>query len=41
MMDNLLNLWAILDPKRARRIPKWWALFLVALAFALSWLIFG
>lgn len=40
-MITLLDLWAILDPKRARRIPKRWALLLVALVFALGWLVFG
>ena len=39
MFATLLELFSILNPKRARRIPKWWALLLVALALGLSALI--
>lgn len=41
MVETLLELFAILNPKRAARIPKWWALLLVALAVGLSYLIWG
>ena len=39
MVDSLLHLWTILYPKKAAKIPKWWALVLVGLAIALSALI--
>jgi hypothetical protein len=38
-MITLLELWTILYPKKAAKIPKWWALALVAALFALSALI--
>ncbi len=41
MVATLLELFAILSPKRAARISKWWTLLLVALAFGLSYLIWG
>lgn len=36
MFATLLDLWSSLFPKKAAKIPKWWALLLVVVAIALG-----